>query len=40
MQVIEYVRPDPYLVAMIRAWLGYRNHSELRRAVVAARSVA
>jgi hypothetical protein len=28
------------LASRIRAWLAYRNHSMLRRAVIAARSVA
>ncbi len=32
--------PSPDLAQRIRAWLAYRNHSMLRRAVIAARSVA
>ena len=38
--VIPYYRPDPTTVAVIRAWLAYRNHSMLLKAVRAARSVA
>lgn len=33
MQFTKY----PTLAAQIRAWLAYRNHSLLRRAVIAAR---
>jgi hypothetical protein len=31
---------SPAIAKLIRAWLAYRNHSMLRRAVIAARSVA
>ena len=37
--MIAYTR-IPDLAARIRAWLAYRSHSQLRRAIVAARSVA
>lgn len=35
---MNYVR-HPNLAALIRAWLTYRNHKQLRRAVIAARGI-